>query len=74
MLTEQHGVCAICDKPETSLNLKKTKVRNLAVDHCHKTGKVRALLCMNCNTGLVAFRDDTDMLTRAIAYLKGFRE
>src|SRR3990172_8039473 len=40
---EQKGLCAICNKPE----IAKTK-RLLAVDHDHKTGKVRRLLCMRC--------------------------
>jgi len=44
MLEEQRGVCAICKKPE--------KNRKLAVDHDHETGRVRGLLCTNCNNTL----------------------
>ena len=46
------------------------KVKELAVDHCHTTGKVRGLLCQSCNVGLGAFKDNTDFLQKAINYLK----
>lgn len=39
------------------------------VDHCHDTGKVRGLLCRNCNTGLGQFRDNPATLARLIVYL-----
>lgn len=63
MLKKQKGVCAICKKSCKSN-------RQLAVDHCHKTGKIRGLLCMKCNNALGGFEDNTQLLTRAIAYLK----
>ena len=53
----QHGVCYIC-KREKPLN----------VDHCHRTGKVRKLLCAGCNTGL-AILENLDHLARLQAYL-----
>lgn len=62
LLDVQAGGCAIC----RNLNGK----RRLAVDHCHKTGKVRGLLCTRCNVGLGAFLDSIDKLKRAIAYLR----
>src|SRR6185503_17418755 len=62
METMQRGRCAICDQKEVSGRLR--------VDHCHKTGKVRKLLCMGCNLGLGAFREDPAAMKRAIAYLK----
>lgn len=40
------------------------------IDHDHKTGKVRGLLCVNCNQGLGHFGDDTKLMTKAIKYLK----
>lgn len=59
-LQAQNGECAICQKPMTKP----------AVDHCHETGWVRALLCGNCNTGLGLFREDVGNLRAAIAYLE----
>lgn len=41
------------------------------VDHCHKTGKVRGLICRACNTGIGKFKDSPALLRRAISYLKG---
>lgn len=43
---------------------------NLAIDHCHATGVLRGILCAYCNTALGSFKDDTDLMGRAIAYLK----
>ncbi len=42
----------------------------LAVDHCHKQGHVRGLLCSNCNNGLGRFKDNIDYLKNAIKYLE----
>ena len=65
---KQNGACAICGKPET-LEHKKGKTKNLAVDHCHSTGKVRGLLCHFCNTGIGFLNDDITVLISAIEYL-----
>jgi hypothetical protein len=78
MLKTQNGVCAICGNHETGIvrngNTKgKGKVRALAVDHCHKTGKIRGLLCGQCNIALGAFKDDTDILASAASYLLNSR-
>lgn len=69
MLQQQEGVCAICGNPEYRVDPVIKKVRNLSVDHCHKTGKVRGLLCSDCNIGLGAYRDDLYRLAKAIVYL-----
>jgi hypothetical protein len=61
----QNGVCAICRKPEG----RKGKVF-LVVDHDHETGKVRGLLCSNCNSGLGFFKDSLESLSSARQYLK----
>ncbi len=70
---EQGGVCRICGNPEkiTDLRLEKIgrRTRRLAVDHDHRTGEIRGLLCYNCNTGLGLFRDDPFVLKAAIKYL-----
>lgn len=57
----QQGQCAICSE---------VPPRGLVVDHDHKTGKVRALLCSNCNTGLGLFDDRPALLWAAAEYLK----
>lgn len=62
MLTLQGGVCAICGETCVSGNA-------LAVDHDHKTGEVRGLLCANCNRGLGLFKDDPERIRKAIEYL-----
>lgn len=67
MLAKQSGVCAICAKPCT------VKSR-LSVDHCHKTGKIRALLCNPCNQGIGLFADDGDRLRSAGEYVDRHRE
>jgi hypothetical protein len=64
MIKSQNNCCAICGK--TNIENKK----RLAVDHCHKTGNVRALLCSLCNKTLGGFKDDITLLNKAIEYLK----
>src|SRR5215467_6279359 len=49
LLNKQGGVCAICGELETETMKRTDKLKQLAVDHCHVTGKVRALLCSSCN-------------------------
>ena len=68
MLSAQNGCCDICGKAES--NEIHGKVVSLAVDHDHKTGAVRALLCSACNTALGLFDDDTALLDAAKAYLE----
>lgn len=65
MLEAQDGHCAIC--PATTPGRANRKY--LYVDHDHETGKVRGLLCGNCNDGLGRFIDDIDLLASAIMYL-----
>lgn len=59
---KQKGECAICGK--TSSSGKK-----LCLDHCHKTLKIRGFLCPDCNIGLGKFKDDHNILHKAIVYL-----
>ena len=49
---------------------KVNKVKMLSVDHCHVTGKIRGLLCHQCNVGLGAFKDSIENLECASEYLK----
>lgn len=68
MLEAQNYSCAICktDTPKTGGTGPAT---HFAVDHSHRTGKVRGLLCHSCNTSLGHFKDDIGLLQAAIAYL-----
>ncbi|MFF9174763.1 endonuclease VII domain-containing protein [Streptomyces sp. NPDC003236] len=60
MVAAQRGLCVIClDAPAAH------------VDHCHKTGRVRGVLCFNCNSALGKLREDPDVGRRAVAYLEG---
>jgi hypothetical protein len=72
ILSQQNGVCAICLKAETCIS-KNGNPHRLAVDHDHSTGKVRGLLCKNCNTGLGMFFDSADLLRMAENYLRNKR-
>lgn len=61
---EQHGNCAICGKSQSN------QKQRMCIDHSHKTGKVRGLLCTHCNKGLGMFEDSIDVLLSAVSYLK----
>ena len=59
MAKQQNNCCGACEKPTD----------NLVVDHCHTTGKVRGLLCSNCNLALGHFGDSIWKLENAMEYL-----
>jgi hypothetical protein len=61
LLKIQGGRCFIC---------KTIPKRTLCIDHCHKSKKVRGLLCDKCNRGLGYFNDSLDLITAAADYLK----
>ena len=63
MFSKQNGCCAICKRPLSEFK------RSLAVDHDHKTNKIRGLLCVNCNIILGNAYDSIEILTQAIQYL-----
>lgn len=70
LVTSQEGKCGIC---KTTLEIQADGIRrtkNVAVDHCHKSGKVRGLLCKRCNVALGFMDDSIDKLSSAINYLK----
>ena len=60
MYEEQEGGCAIC----------RVKSQKLVVDHDHRTGKKRRLLCSGCNHGLGRFKDNPVLLRRAAEYVE----
>lgn len=64
MLEEQDNKCAICFTTEPG-----AKKKRFSVDHCHKTGRVRGLLCQYCNKALGGFMDNTEILGSAIKYI-----
>lgn len=61
MYEEQRGLCKICGE--------KGKKKNLYVDHDHRTGEIRALLCDQCNYGLGNFKDSPELLIKAYDYI-----
>ncbi len=63
LFEKQKGRCAICGMHALEFT------RALNVDHSHKTGKVRGLLCHKCNRGLGLFNDDSEKLINAVEYL-----
>lgn len=65
LITNQNGCCAICF---LSLDMGL----HTCVDHCHKTGKTREILCRKCNAGLGHFKDNIDILKSAVKYLKKY--
>ena len=65
MLAEQNNVCKLCGQQE-----KHKSKRNLTVDHCHITGKVRGLLCHRCNCTIGLARENVTVLKKMINYLE----
>jgi hypothetical protein len=72
MLKHQNNCCAIC-KIDAKDILGKFK-QKLVVDHCHTTGKVRALLCDSCNVGLGLFKDNIESLRKSADYLEFYKD
>jgi hypothetical protein len=64
LLQSQGGNCAIC---ASGLSIGDSTA---CVDHCHTSGKVRGVLCRNCNIGLGYFKDDPALLQNSIDYLR----
>jgi hypothetical protein len=66
MYLEQDGKCYICDKP--------IEGHKVYIDHDHKTGKVRKLLCPGCNCAIGLAQESEELLLKFIAYLKEHKE
>jgi hypothetical protein len=64
----QNGVCAACGRSETTNDPRTKQVKNLQIDHCHTTGKVRALLCKECNNALGLLHDDIERIRMLSSY------
>lgn len=69
MIKNQNNLCGICNNPETKIDPQLGRTCSLAVDHCHTTKKVRALLCFRCNTGLGNYERKKNMFSE---YLRKF--
>lgn len=63
LIQVQNDVCAICKQVDT---------RKLSVDHCHKTGRIRGLLCKKCNLALGNIGDNIKVAEAIIFYLRKF--
>lgn len=61
-IEKQNNLCAICHTEDTE--------RALSVDHDHKTGKIRGLLCKSCNLGIGNLKENSKILQSAILYLE----
>lgn len=68
MLEVQEFACAICGHKDTMWKI------NLCVDHDHSTGKVRGLLCDPCNTAIGHLKDDPEIISKALAYVRYHKE
>ena len=66
MLEAQGGGCAICGE-------RPARLASVHVDHCHDTGRIRGLLCLNCNQGIGKLGEDPERLRRAAEYLAATR-
>ena len=64
LFIKQNGCCRICNRHQSEFK------RSLAVDHDHKTNKIRGLLCHHCNRGLGDFFEDISIMESAITYIK----
>lgn len=64
MLDNQNYSCALCSRSAFLFN------NQLAVDHCHETGRIRGLLCVGCNTSLGYLGDNEESLIKALNYVK----
>lgn len=67
LFSKQQGCCAGCLRHQSQFK------RSLSVDHCHKTGSIRGLLCNDCNITLGKVRDDEQTLLRLSKYLETHR-
>lgn len=69
--TAQEGVCAACGNPEDKVI--RGSLSWLAVDHDHKTGKVRGLLCQSCNLALGLLKEDLGRIVGLAGYLAAYQ-
>ena len=68
LLLKQNNCCAICKQH------KSIFTKALAVDHCHVSGKIRGLLCTNCNRAIGNLKDSIDNIKNALMYMENQNE
>ena len=73
MYANQSGCCSICGEHRKTIRDNVPKHQRLCVDHDHSNGKVRSLLCINCNSGLGLFKEDVARLIEAACYVEKHR-
>jgi hypothetical protein len=69
MVKAQNNLCAICNQPEYRI-MKTKELKPLSVDHNHTTGKIRKLLCNDCNAAIGFAKEDVQRLKQMIDYLE----
>jgi Recombination endonuclease VII len=69
LLAAQGGACAVCGALNGTCIYSGEKTKSLAVDHDHKTGAVRGLLCNDCNRAIGQLKDNSELLRKAADYL-----
>ena len=68
MLKEQNYRCMVCNEVETG-RARGGGFKCLSVDHCHTSGKIRGLLCSNCNSALGLLNEDRDRIHKLLEYI-----
>lgn len=69
MYEQQNGLCKTCGNPETSVR-SNGQIKLLSIDHCHRTGKIRGLLCQKCNSALGLVLENVKTLINMIDYIE----
>lgn len=73
MKIDQDSLCAICGSKGFLIG-RNGHTEKLHIDHCHTTGKVRGLLCPNCNRALGLFQDNPELMRQAATYVEEHKE
>ena len=63
---KQKGCCIVCERHQAELT------KPLCVDHCHKTNKVRGLICSHCNSSLGFLKEDRNIVLRLVGYIDNY--
>ena len=70
MFEQQRGLCACCGNPERSIVRKTGEIKMLHIDHDHTTGKIRGLLCQDCNMALGHMLDSSERIQLLLDYAR----